>query len=767
MKNLHSTRSNGVFIFLACLLVLAAASALSCMISPRKISTSFTSMIPQGGVSDSMLKAESAFTEGQNANVNIFVSGADFGAVKAKALKLFSQLEACDAFDEISLESTSLDTAELFSMVSDNVYLLLDEETQKRIEENPQAFQDDSLASIFSAFTVSSLSNLDNDPFLLSETVWLGLLEKVGNLTTFSPKEGVLCTEIDGIWYVMISGKLSAESLSLAGKNSRIESIFSICDSLYSDNDGTEISLSGLAFHSYESASGAQSEIAIISIVSVLLILIMFFLLCRNFHILWLFAMSLAIATGSAVAALLLFFREIHVLSMIFGTTLIGTCIDYSIHSYMTLARKAEDEEFDLRKKLGKSLTVSFVSTELCYLVLLFSSYGILKQMAVISLVGLLSSYLVAMVLYPRLLTEKMINRASFAAKPEKMISIPLLLPALAIGATILLAVQIPRLSIRNDITSLYTPSERMLKGEETAGKATGYLSTTYAIVEGADENDVLEKEYAFTKALEGLKTEGVITGYIATTSFVPPRSLQLSSLKASRALLPYLDEQCDILGVPEENKQGIIARLSDESNFFTSSSLSEGIRSMLGSISLGEIDGRFYEVVVIQNSTDGDRIKEVADTFDGVEYFQTSKDVSRELDKLSALIFKMFIIAFVAIIIVLVVLFGWKKGLSMSLAPYTVLTATIGLMALLGFKLDFFVAVGLVLIVGLGLDYMVFARSEKNSGSKKAIFLSFVTTELSFGSLVFSSFTPVHIFGLTVFIGILVAFLCAIGAGK
>ena len=723
-------------------------------------------MIPQGGVSDSMLKAESAFTEGQNANVNIFVSGTDFAAVKAKALKLFSQLEACDAFDEISLESTSLDTAELFSMVSDNVYLLLDEETQKRIEDNPQAFQDDSLASIFSAFTVSSLSNLDNDPFLLSETVWLGLLEKVGNLTTFSPKEGVLCTEIDGIWYVMISGKLSAESLSLAGKNSGIESIFSICDSL-SNNDGIEISLSGLAFHSYESASGAQSEITIISIVSVLLILIMFFLLCRNFHILWLFAMSLAIATSSAVAALLLFFREIHVLSMIFGTTLIGTCIDYSIHSYMTLARKAEGEEFDLRKKLGKSLTVSFVSTELCYLVLLFSSYGILKQMAVISLVGLLSSYLVAMVLYPRLLTEKMINRNSFVAKPEKKISIPLLLPALAIGATILLAVQIPRLSIRNDITSLYTPSQRMLEGEETAGKATGYLSTTYAIVEGQSENDVLETEYAFTKALDNLKADGTITGYIATTSFVPPQSVQTASLNAARLLLPYLDEQCDILGVPEENKQQIIARLSDNPEYFTSSSLPEGILSMLSSISLGEIEGSFHEVVIIQNATDGDLIKTAADTFDGVEYFQTSKDVSRELDKLSALIFRMFILAFAAIIIVLVILFGWKKGLLMSLAPYTVLTATIGIMALLGFKLDFFVAVGLVLIVGLGLDYMVFARSEKNSGSKKAIFLSFVTTELSFGSLVFSSFTPVHIFGLTVFIGILVAFLCAIGAEK
>ena len=766
MMNLHSTRSKGAFIFLACLLVLAAAAALACIIAPRKISTSFTSMIPQGGVSDSMLKAESAFTEGQNANVNIFVSGKDFSAVKGKALELFSKLEGCGAFETITLESTALDTEELFSMVSDNVYLLLDEQTQMRIEQDPLAFQDDSLASIFSAFTVSSLSNLDNDPFLLSETVWLSLLEKVGNLTTFSPQEGVLCTQVDDIWYVMISGKLTAESLSLAGKNSGIESIFSICDGMTSD-DGIEISLSGLAFHSYESASGAQSEITIISIVSVLLILIMFFLLCRNFHILWLFAMSLAIATGSAVAALLLFFKEIHVLSMIFGTTLIGTCIDYSIHSYMTLARKAQDEEFDLRKKLGKSLSVSFISTELCYLVLLFSSYGILKQMAVISLTGLLSSYLVAMVLYPRILTEKMINRNSFAAKPERKISIPLLLPILAIAATVLLLVQIPRLSIQNDITSLYTPSERMLKGEETAGKATGYLATTYAIVEGNSENDVLEKEYAFTKGLDDLKAEGIITGYIATTSFVPPRSVQQSSLKASQALLPYLDEQCDILGVPQENKDAIKARLADESAYFSSSSLPEGIRSMLASISLGEIDGRFYEVVVIQNSTDGDRIKAVADTFEGVEYFQTSKDVSRELDKLSALIFRMFILAFAAIVIVLVILFGWKKGLMMSLAPYTVLTATIGIMALLGFRLDFFVAVGLVLIVGLGLDYMVFARSGKTDSSKKAIFLSFITTELSFGSLLFSSFRPVHIFGLTVFIGILVAFLCAIGAEK
>ena len=71
-----------------------------------------------------------------------------------------------------------------------------------------------------------------------------------------------------------------------------------------------------------------------------------------------------------------------------------------------------------------------------------------------------------------------------------------------------------------------------MLKGEETAGKATGYLATTYAIVEGDSENDVLEKEYAFTKGLDDLKRQGIITGYIATTSFVPPQSVQTAHIR-------------------------------------------------------------------------------------------------------------------------------------------------------------------------------------------------------------------------------------------
>ena len=99
--------------------------------------------------------------------------------------------------------------------------------------------------------------------------------------------------------------------------------------------------------------------------------------------------------------------------------------------------------------------------------------------------------------------------------------------------------------------------------------------------------------------------------------------------------------------------------------------------------------------------------------------------------------------------------------------ALFVLLLSLLMVLTLTGLSLDFFVAVGLVLIVGLGLDYMVFASSGKGDSSKKAVLLSFLTTELSFGSLMFSSFRPVHIFGLTVFVGILIAYICTIGAGR
>ena len=81
--------------------------------------------------------------------------------------------------------------------------------------------------------------------------------------------------------------------------------------------------------------------------------------------------------------------------------------------------------------------------------------------------------------------------------------------------------------------------------------------------------------------------------------------------------------------------------------------------------------------------------------------------------------------------------------------------------------SIGFFSAAALVLVFGLGLDYVFFMTGRKNKADKNltllGVVLSFLTTFLSFGALAFSSFMPAHLFGLTVSAGLGAAFICAI----
>lgn len=763
-KKLSIPSDSKPFVIYHSLIILLALIAV--FVSPRKISTNFMDVIPNNGISESMAKAEKAFTSSQNSSVNVFVSSQDFDRAKDAAEKLYSELNASGLFEKISLESSSIDIDALRAFVNENVYLLLDEETCQAIENNPEEFQDDSLASIFSAFTVSSMDNLGNDPFMLSERVWMNFLEKVTDSTTISPKDGVLATQLDGEWYVMINGTLTPQAMNIAKTSGGVGTVFEIGDRYI--GDGVSVYYSGVPFHSFESASASQKEITWITVVSIAAILLLFFIVCKNVHILKLFAVSLVLSLSSAFATLLIFFKNFHVMTLIFGTSLIGTCIDYSIHFFVRYARRNPDEEdgFCIQRRLFKSLTLGFVSTELCYLLLLASPYPILKQIAAFSAGGLLSSYLTALFLYPKFISEKMVNRSSVIVKVTVSRKSKTYLYYVALFATVLFITQIPNLKIHNNISDLYTPSERLMKGETVFANVMGYTETTYAIIESDSENGALEDEVAFTRGLDELRDKNVLQGYLAASSYLPSISLQKRSIEACKKLLPLLDIQAEIIGLSEEETNGVRNAIENLEPGISPQSLNDSIGSLLSSISLGKVGDRFYQVVMIRNASQPDEIAKLADGFENIVYFQTSKDISRQLDELTRIIFILFAIALAIIVVALVVIFGFKQGLKMALSPYSVIVCTVAMAPVFGLALDFFFVVGLVLVIGLGLDYIVFASEKKQSSPVSAITLSFVTTELSFGSLLLSSFKPVHIFGLTVFTGILIAYICAMTSG-
>ncbi len=764
MKNYQSLKSDKISLvpFILYHIILPCLCIIVCLVSPRKIGTNFMDIIPDNGISPIMGKAESAFTENQDRTVMFYVGSQTQEKASEATEALIAELDKSGLMESVSKGVSDYDVSAIQDFISENALYLLDDETIEKINEDPASFVNDSLSKIFGAFTVSSLKNLDKDPFLLSENVWGDYLNKIASLTSFSPKDGYLMEEYDGKIWISLNCLFKEESVSVAGSDN-IYKFFSVCDKIQNEFSECEIVYSGIPLHSGESAAKSQKEIVLITGFSLVVMLFVFLLTCKNLKIIRLFLTSLFLSFCSAVSVLFILFKEFHVMTLLFGTTLMGTCIDYSIHYYVRYSKKAENETgSDVCRKLKKSLTVGFGSTVVCYMLLLFSGYPILRQIAVFSIAGLISSYLTTVCLYPNSVKPVMISKDSYIASEGRTFSVPSwVLYCIAVFATVFLLFSFPKLKIENNIMSLYEPSERLKKCEARASELMGYQSTTFGIIASESEISAAETEAEITGQLEDMVKNGTLDGYIATTQFIPPESQQKKSLEAARKLIPFLEEQGEILGISDDMMADCKTRLMTDRSI-TASDLPDEIKGLVVNVSLGQIDDRFCNVIILRNAKDNESVREIFGEHEDCHYFQTASDISCQLNELSRSILKLICIAFVLIVIALIIIFGIGKGFRMSLAPYCILTITISVSHLFGFRIDFFYVVGLILSIGLGLDYIVFASETGNDSSSKSVLLSFFTTELSFGTLIFSSFRPVHIFGFTVFSGIMVAYLIA-----
>jgi predicted exporter len=100
---------------------------------------------------------------------------------------------------------------------------------------------------------------------------------------------------------------------------------------------------------------------------------------------------------------------------------------------------------------------------------------------------------------------------------------------------------------------------------------------------------------------------------------------------------------------------------------------------------------------------------------------------------------------------------------------PAVALILTPALVALGGQPFTFFNAIALVLVLAISIDYAIFCKEAEvghKSSTMLGISLATLTTILSFGLLALSSVYAVQAFGITLAVGISLAFLLSPLAG-
>lgn len=732
-------------------------------------------ILPKTFEEESINMADSKLTEGSSKNVFILTGRTDFSEAKSAAEKVYAELCKSPFFDSVTLFNDDSTMSEILDYLYLNRWNLLDDSSIEQINtpEGEETFRWDALSKVYSAFTMVPLDNLETDPFLLTETElnsYLAKLQQSG--IAMSVKDGVLAQHFENKWYVMIRGVLNKAGAAMASRNNGVTDIYRICESI---NDGTEFIYSGTPFHSHESSTSASREISIIATISLLIVLVILLFVFRSPLPVFLSMASISISIITAFITTIAVFPKLHMITLVFGTSLIGSCIDYSLHYFIHWSgNKDLSSGKEIRNFLLPGLSMAIISTGICFAILLFAPFTLLKQISLFCLSGLLSSFLTTISIFPYIpLPEKERSIKFLEIRSKRNTSgkfryvKKLIIPVIFVLSITSCFIFKDNLRIQNNISGLYKMKGKLLQDEIISSKIIQYNPTGWYIVRGNSPEEALENEEELRIKFSELT--GGKTGYISTSLFVPSKKKQLESKNACSILLKNVTEQMEYLGFDESSVEKVTVDFeNNKDHFITPDILPEVLVDSISNSWLGEINGKYY-TVLIPSTLDGDyNFRSLCENDENIFFVQKSKDISTDLDKLTKLILIFFLAAYIVMFFVLKFFYSWKDSFRIVLVPVMIILVTSACFAVLNISLEFFSVTGIILVFGLGLDYIIYMTENKNRNNSQqlepfATLLSFITTDISFGALALSSFQPVHLIGLAICIGLTTAYLCSI----
>ncbi len=630
------------------------------------------------------------------------------------------------------------------------------------------------LSQAFGVFGMADANLLRNDPFLLLPSFFTGLPFPLSRLT---PDDGLLTVVEDGTTWVLVSAVLAGEPFELDLQERVIGTFDTSVERLRQDAPSLQVKRLGAVFFAQAGSQAALSESTWLSTLSlggtVLLILLVFRRVGPLLHNL----LALGVGLGVGLSGSLFLFGELHVAALLFGTSLIGVAVDYSLHYSACLFDRTARTPRDRLAHVLPGITLGLLTTLIGYMALLLAPFPGLRQIAVFSILGLVAAFLTVALWLPTL------DRAAPLRHGDRMLAAAGRLwsfwedtrwrPARALILVSLGLVGVAglsRLHADDDVRRMQSLSPALVQEQEEIQRRIGAITATqFLLVRGADDETALRRQESIAGTLAALKGEGAIAGYQMPAAFVPSaqrqaenRALLRKSLEGPH--LAVLREQLGLPPVPPEKEEAVPP-------LTLAMALERGNVPFLGELVLGP----GLHLVALQGLARSDAVRAALAGVEGVRLVDPTADFSALLGKYRQRALLLIAASALLMVPTLVWRYGWRGALRTMVPSALALMLAPAVAALAGQSFTFFHAMALVLILSVGVDYSIFcaesgAEPECRPGTEAdrrpvtmvAVWLATLTTLLSFGLLAFSQVAAVHSFGLTMLVGVSLSFLLA-----
>ncbi len=690
----------------------------------------------------------------------------DRASAKTSAGQLAAALDRLSEIENVQSRLSGAEEKRWWQLYSSHATQLLSDDARSLLEKNAgDLWVQRVLAQVYNPFAGVGADELRTDPMLLTRNFLLGLQEYQGRLQIDG---GWLAAEgQDGLSYVMVTAELAITPYSLAGSKNLAESIDGVINGLEAGAPGLKILKQGTLFYAAHGIRQAQKEITTIGTGSFLGVVLLLWLVFRGLKPFLLSALSISSGLLFASTLTILVFGSIHIFTLVIGASLIGVSIDYSFHYLCEwLSEKRDWQPQTALQRILPAICMGLLTSVLAYLVLLMTPFPGLKQLAVFSSTGLLAAFLTVVLLYPILLNSISVKPFPWPGPLNAWmgyIRAPRISRVLSCALLALTLFSLPYLKVDDDIRQLQAaPASLQHQGAQIASITGVGTSQRFLLVRGHDDEQVLQKLEKITPELRKAVAQGALAGFRSISPMIPSRQRQENDFTLVRdqlvdPWLPVLEEQIklDPQGSKRPYPRDLTPLTIDE---WLASPASRGWRKMW----LGTVGDKSVAVVPLGEVTDAGAVEPIASASDDVYYISRADELSALFRFYRVKISFLLIASYAVILLLLGLRYGLKRAVRIVWVPFLAGATALSALAVLGLPLNLFGVLGLVLVLGIGIDYTLFMAEcrVKPTSTLLAVSLSAATTLLSFGLLSLSNTSAIQTFGLVVLAGILVAFI-------
>lgn len=668
-------------------------------------------------------------------------------------------------------DQTQQDWLALFQQHS---LVLMTSAAQKQVQQEPEKFwADTALRQLYSPFSGPHLGAWRDDPYGL----FAGWVQERAQETPVRPRDGYLSVNTaDGTRaYVLLSLTVRAPVFGMSTQRA----VTTLLDQAHAQTLKTvpkaDIVTAGVVLYAAAAGQQATGEIWTIGLGSLLGIILLMWLTFHTFKPIALILLSIAIGCLGSLSVCWLLFGHIHLLTLVFGASLIGVAQDYGIFFLAhRLYASAQLSSAELLKRLLPSLALTLVAAVIGYMGLAFTPFPGLRNMAVFSAIGLIFAWLTVVCWFPQLVKPTSLKSGRAVQWYETSLqrwpvwrNTPVAWLALLIAGGITVT-GIARLRANDDIRLLQNSPPQLIQDQISMSRLLDApTSVQFYLVRADSEQQLLEREETLKLSLDVLIEQKKLSGYQAVSNWVPSARtqqlrVQLTNQKLLGGALQSVAQQTGAesgwVGQTRSHLQQFGSGLTVDQ--FLAAPAGEPCRHLW----LGKTVNGYASIVALRglSQKDIEAVRQAANGQSGVQWVDKVAEISGVLGQYRLYMGWVVVCSTLVIFGLLSLRYGrsaWRVLLPSVLASLM----TLSLLGLTSQPVQLFHVLAFMLLLGVGVDYGIFMQETVSTNAAAAWMatgLSAANTLLSFGLLALSKTPALQAFGLTMLSGITLVWL-------